>query len=170
MQSFPSLLRRYSQDLSTGKSTLQHAPAGNDVQMMRQISEKSVKTLRPGSLSEQDCHNLLRIGEILFFHPTRFSRTLAAELDLPQEELVRLFRIIRNIKPIQDLLTFESPLRRRVSFLRRELLPENRPMLKAMFTGEVCQPCHVEFHPALMCNLRCRACPGVFSRGPGRTA
>lgn len=105
----------------------------------------------------------LRVAEELFCCPTRPSREIAADLGVTREELVELYRVIRESKTIQNALTFDSAMRRRVSFLRRELLPQNRPLLKAMFSGEVCVPNHIEFHPALMCNLRCRACPNCKS-------
>jgi molybdenum cofactor biosynthesis enzyme MoaA len=51
--------------------------------------------------------------------------------------------------------------------LRQELLTGNLPALEAMFKGDVRLPSHVEFHPALICNLRCRACPNCQSDSQG---
>ncbi|PKN12856.1 MAG: hypothetical protein CVU69_05695 [Deltaproteobacteria bacterium HGW-Deltaproteobacteria-4] len=122
---------------------------------------------RPSEIDEQDWPLVLRLASKLFLEPTRTSRDLAKEFALSRPELVRLYRVIRNIREIQDAWTFDSPLRRRVSFLRRELQPENLPSLQSMFNGEVCLPNHIEFHPALMCNLRCRACPNIQSDSKG---
>ncbi len=115
--------------------------------------------VRPDDICEQDWQLVLPLAETLFVEPTRPSRDLATEFSLSRQELVRLYRIISKIPEIQQAWTFDSPLRRRISFLRRELLPANSTTLKALFNGDVCLPNHVEFHPALICNLRCKACP-----------
>lgn len=109
----------------------------------------------------------LAVAERLFADPTRPSASIAAELKLSAAELIAIYRTIRASRPIQDALTFHSPLRRRVSFLRRELLPGNRATLKTLFDGNVCLPNHVEFHPALVCNLRCKACPNCRADDDG---
>ena len=127
----------------------------------------SAKALGGDKLGDDDCRLILRIADQLFHCPTRPSREIAEELAIDREQLVRLYRAIRDMDLIQEALTFESPLRRRVSFLRRELLPENLPTLYAMFNGSVCMPNHVEFHPALICNLRCRACPNCQTDSNG---
>lgn len=114
---------------------------------------------RPAEIDEQDWSLILQLADRLFLDPTRPSRDLAEEFALPRQELVRLYRIIRTLGQIQEAWTFDSPLRRRISFLRRELLPENNALLKSLFNGDVCPPNQVEFHPALVCNLRCKACP-----------
>lgn len=114
---------------------------------------------KPQEISERDWVLVLRLAEQLFLNPTRTSEDLAGELQLARQELIRLYGMMKNVREIQDAWTFESPLRRRISFLRRELLPENAPMLISLFQGDVCPPNQVEFHPALHCNLRCRACP-----------
>lgn len=119
------------------------------------------------SRDSPDKDRALNVAERLFSCPTKPSREIADELTLSREELTALYRIIRSNRAIQDALTFESPMRRRVSFLRRELLTENIPTLYTMFTGNVCLPNHIEFHPALMCNLRCRACPNCKSDSNG---
>jgi len=124
-------------------------------------------TLAQGAASERDRLLVLRIAEQLFHSPTKPSREIAEELGVTREQLVGLYRVIRGNKAIQDALSFDSPMRRRVSFLRRELLPPNLPTLHGMFSGEVCVPNHIEFHPALMCNLRCRACPNCKSDSDG---
>lgn len=120
-----------------------------------------------GGMSAADRSHIRAIAEELFLRPTRFSRDISDELGLKREELVRLYRIIRNTPRLQDLFTFNSPQRRRISFLRRELLPDNLATLMSMFKGEACFPNHVEFHPALVCNLRCRACPNVQTDANG---
>lgn len=114
---------------------------------------------RPAEIDDQDWPLIQRLAERLFLEPTRPSRDLAEEFSLSRQELVRLYRIIRKTRQIQDVWTFDSPLRRRISFLRRELQPGNAATLAALFRGEVCLPNQVEFHPALLCNLRCKACP-----------
>ncbi len=101
----------------------------------------------------------LAVAERLFADPTLPSTAIADEFQLGADELISIYLAIRQSRPIQDALTFHSPLRRRVSFLRRELLPGNRTTLESLFAGDVCRPNHVEFHPALVCNLRCKACP-----------
>ena len=121
------------------------------------IKEDSARSASGLDAAEQQL--VLRLADRLVREPTRPSRELAADLGLARDDLIRYYRIIRALRPVQELLTFESPLRRRVSFLRRELQPHNIPVLKRMFGGEVCQPNQVEMHPALVCNLRCRACP-----------
>ncbi len=107
----------------------------------------------------RESHLLLRLAASLFQWPTRPSRQVAEELGISRDHLISLYRLIRGNQPIQELLTYESPMRRRISFLRRELMADNLATLYAMFRGEEWLPNHVEFHPALMCNLRCRACP-----------
>jgi len=111
------------------------------------------------TVDERDWPLVLRLAETLFLDPTRPSWELGREFGLTRQELVRLYRAIRNVPEIQEAWTFDSPLRRRISFLRRELLPGNAGILASMFRGEACLPNQVEFHPALVCNLRCRACP-----------
>lgn len=118
-------------------------------------------------LSDGDLALALGVARALFSEPTRSSRELAEDFRVTRDDLLRIYRILRNMPKVQDAWTFDSPLRRRVSFLRRELLPENAATLTALFRGEVCLPCHVEFHPALVCNLRCRACPNIQSDSNG---
>ncbi len=120
-----------------------------------------------GPLADSRLNDALFLAEKLFYDPTRSSKALAAELGLGRGDLVERYRVLRELKSIQNLWSFDSPLRRRVSFLRTQLLPENAPTLHAMFKGEVCLPSHVEFHPALLCNLRCRACPNIKSGSNG---
>ena len=110
-------------------------------------------------LSDGDLALALGVARALFSEPTRSSRDLAEDFQVTRDDLLRIYRILRNMPKVQDAWTFDSPLRRRVSFLRRELLPENAATLTSLFRGEVCLPNQVEFHPALVCNLRCRACP-----------
>lgn len=119
-------------------------------------------------VGERDWSLVLRLAETLFLDPTRPSRDLAREFGLTRQELVRLYRLLRDEPTIQEAWTFDSPLRRRISFLRRELLPGNAGVLASMFRGEVCLPNQVEFHPALVCNLRCRACPNCQPDGNGK--
>ncbi|ADU67189.1 hypothetical protein Selin_2474 [Desulfurispirillum indicum S5] len=118
--------------------------------------------LRHGSTALADTAQsrlALSVAETLFIDPTLPSEDIAKLFGLGCQELIEIYAVIRESRSIQDALTFDSPLRRRVSFLRRELLPDNRTMLGTLFAGDVCLPCHVEFHPALVCNLRCKACP-----------
>jgi MoaA/NifB/PqqE/SkfB family radical SAM enzyme len=165
--SFNSCLLRQAQDLPSSQQLSTGNLAAEESQLIRFIRTQSSKNREIGELNEEDGRLVLRLAGELFLQPARFSRDLAADLTLEREELVRLYRVIRNIREIQDVLTFESPLRRRVSFLRKELLPGNIPMLKAMLNGDICMPSHVEFHPALICNLRCRACPNCQSDSNG---
>lgn len=167
MGSFNSCLLRYAQDVSCSEHLLTDKTAAEETQLIQFIGRDATRKQRIGELSEEDCRLVLRIVGELFLQPARFSRDLAAALSLEREELVRLYRIIRNTREIQDVLTFESPLRRRVSFLRKELLPQNIPTLKAMFNSDICMPSHVEFHPSLVCNLRCRACPNCQADSSG---
>ena len=159
------LLQAVKDDFSI--DDLEQGTASEGIRLMRFLCEEPARRQGAGVLSDGDCRLLMGIAEKLFLHPTKFSCDLAAELDLQREELARLYHIIRDVKQLQDVLTFESPLRRRISFLRRELLPGNSATLSSMFNGESCMPNHVEFHPALMCNLRCRACPNCHSDSNG---
>jgi len=131
------------------------------------LGHESAKSLGLEHLSAQDYQLVLRVAEQLFLCPTKPSREIATELGLERNQLLRLYQIIKNNHKIQELFTHESPQRRRVSFLRRELLPANLPFLEPMFRGEICLPNHVEFHLALMCNLRCRACPNCQTDSNG---
>lgn len=167
MKTFHSFLRRYAQDVFGREDLLPREAVADAIQLMHFLCREPARNLGLNELDDDDCRALLHLSEELFLRPTRFSSDLADELALPREGLARLYRIIKNVQTIQDVLTFESPLRRRISFLRRELLPENAPTLSSMFNGEVCLPRHVEFHPALMCNLRCRACPNTKSDSNG---
>jgi len=159
MKSFSTFLLRLASDFPDRESLPAGETVEEEIRLLRFLSREPAAKLGLAPLSDGDCRNLLLLSEELFLRPTRHSRELAEQLKLSREELLRLYRIIRQIPQIQELLTFESPLRRRVSFLRRELLPANSANLESMFKGEVCLPNHVEFHLALMCNLRCRACP-----------
>ncbi|HBG05750.1 MAG: hypothetical protein A2075_06175 [Geobacteraceae bacterium GWC2_58_44] len=141
--------------------------AAEKIKLIRVLSSNAAGRLPVQELSDEECRLVLRIAAELFVQPSKCSSDLADELVLDREQLVRLYQIIRGVREIQDVLTFESPMRRRVSFLRRELLPENIPTLKAMFSGNVCMPSHVEFHPALICNLRCKACPNIHPDSSG---
>jgi hypothetical protein len=144
MSSFEAALGRYATDHSAGG------------------------VMRPSEISEQDWPLVLGLAGRLFLEPTRPSRELAEEFVLSRQELVRLYKVIRSVREVQEAWTFDSPLRRRISFLRRELLPGNAATLTSMFRGEVCLPNQVEFHPALVCNLRCRACPNCQPDGNGK--
>jgi MoaA/NifB/PqqE/SkfB family radical SAM enzyme len=167
MKSFLSSLMRYAQDVVSREHLLTQESAAEKIKLIRLLCSEAANVLRVDHLSDEDCRLLLQIAGELFLQPSRSSRDLADGLVLERNDLVRFYRIIRNVREIQDVLTFESPMRRRVSFLRKELLPENIPNLKAMFNGEICMPSHVEFHPALVCNLRCKACPNIHSDSDG---
>ncbi len=167
MKSFLSALTRYAQNVITSEHLLTKDSVAEKIRLMRTLCSKATNTQRTDKLSDEDCRLLLQISAELFLQPSRSSKDLAENLVLEREDLVRLYQVIRNIREIQEVLTFESPMRRRVSFLRKELLPENIPALKAMFNGDVSMPSHVEFHPALMCNLRCKACPNCHSDDSG---
>ena len=167
MKSLQSLLLRYAS--ATGPDQ-QLVPAGvvtDDISLIRFLCSEPAKVCGMGELVDDDCRAILCIADRLFHCPTRSSREIADGLSLSREQLTRLYRVIRQTRAIQNALTFESPLRRRISFLRKELLPVNLPTLYAMFNGEVCLPNHVEFHPSLMCNLRCRACPNCQTDSNG---
>lgn len=157
MTSFRSPLPNDTQSAPGRDARLQENRAGKT--LMQLIGSEPAAKLGLENLSDADCQRALRIAEQLFACPTRPSREIARALGLEREKLILLYRAIKSSRAIQDALSFESPMRRRVSFLRRELLPGNLPTLHAMFKGEVCLPNHLEFHPALICNLRCRACP-----------
>jgi wyosine [tRNA(Phe)-imidazoG37] synthetase (radical SAM superfamily) len=161
--SFSLCLQRYLQ----GEHLLTSKFGMEETELIQFIGRESARNPHVGELSDKDCRLVLRLADGLFLQPARFSRDLADTHSLKREELVRLYRIIRNIREIQDVLTFESPMRRRVSFLKKELLPGNIALLKAMFNDGVCMPSHVEFHPSLVCNLRCRACPNCKSDSSG---
>jgi len=165
--SFNSCLLRTAQDVPCGEHLSKGEFTAEETQLIQFIGRESARNLQISEISEENCRLVLRLAGELFLQPAKFSRDLATELSLEREELVRYYRIIRNIRQIQDVLTFESPLRRRVSFLRKELLPGNIPLLKTIFSNEICMPSHVEFHPSLVCNLRCRACPNCRSDGNG---
>jgi MoaA/NifB/PqqE/SkfB family radical SAM enzyme len=163
MKSFNSCLLRCVQDIRCDEQVLTDKFAIEESLLRQHIGKESARNPRIGELSDEDCRLVLRISGELFLRPTRFSMDLAHEYGLEREHLIRLYHIIRNMREIQDVLTFDSPLRRRVSFLHKELLPENLPIIKSMFRGDICLPNHVEFHPALFCNLRCKACPNCHS-------
>lgn len=167
MKSFLSALTRNAQNIISREHLLTQDSAAEKIKLMRFLCSEAANNLGIGRLSDEDCRLLLQISAELFLQPSRSSRDLAEDLVLERADLVRFYQIIRNVREIQDVLTFESLMRRRVSFLRKELLPENIPTLKAMFNGDVCMPSHVEFHPALMCNLRCKACPNCHSDDSG---
>ncbi len=167
MKSFLSALTRYAENVITSEHLLTQDSAAEKIRLMRFLCSKATNKQRADKLSDEDCRLLLRISAELFLQPSSSSRDLAENLVLERDDLVRLYQIIRNVREIQDVLTFESLMRRRISFLRKELLPENIPALKAMFNGDVCMPSHVEFHPALICNLRCKACPNCHSDDSG---
>lgn len=167
MKSFLSSLMRRAQDVICSEQLSAQDSVENKLALMRVLSREAVSNLRLDPLGDEDCRLLLQIARELYLQPTRSSSDLAEDLVLEKDALVRFYKIIRSVREIQDVLTFESPMRRRVSFLRKELLPENIPTLKAMFNGDVCMPSHVEFHPALMCNLRCKACPNCHSDSSG---
>ena len=162
-----SLHGLHAQKVNEGENGAPQAASVNEAGATRFAGRKSAISLGLEELGDEDCRRVLRLADALFLQPTRLSGDLAEELSLTREELVRLYGIIRGARKIQDIWTFDSPLRRRVSFLRRELLPGNLADLKAMFKGDVRLPNHVEFHPALMCNLRCRACPNCKSDSNG---
>jgi MoaA/NifB/PqqE/SkfB family radical SAM enzyme len=167
MKSFLSALTRYAQDSISREHPLLVNSAAEKIGLIRFLSRNAAKDKHVGKISDEDCRLLLLIAGELFLQPSRSSSDLADELVLEREDLLRFYRIIRNVQEIQDVLTFESPMRRRISFLRNELLPENIPTLKAMFAGDICMPSHVEFHPALVCNLRCKACPNILPDSDG---
>jgi MoaA/NifB/PqqE/SkfB family radical SAM enzyme len=167
MKSFLSSLMRYAQDVVSREHLLMQETAAEKIKLIRFLCSEATNDLRVDQPSDEDCRLVLQIAGELFLQPSRSSRDLADELVLEREDLVRFYRIIKNVREIQDVLTFESPMRRRVSFLRKELLPDNIPTLKAMFNGNICMPSHVEFHPALICNLRCKACPNIHSDSGG---
>lgn len=167
MQSLQSLLLRYASETGPDQQPLPAGAVAEETGLIRLLCSEPAMTGGMGELGDDDCRLILRIAEQLFRCPTRSSREIAIELGLGREQLTRLYRVIRHTRAIQNALTFESPLRRRISFLRKELLPGNLPTLYTMFNGEVCLPNHVEFHPALMCNLRCRACPNCQADSGG---
>ena len=168
MKSFYSSLMRQAQDLVAREHLSPQESAAEKIRLIRLLNRSAAADNLPvEELSDEDCRLVLRIAVELFLEPSKSSRDLADELVLDREQLVRLYQVIRNLRKIQDVLTFESPMRRRVSFFRKELLPENIPTLKAMFDGNVCMPSHVEFHPALVCNLRCKACPNIHIDSSG---
>ncbi len=167
MKLFLSSLMRFAQDIVSKEHLLAQDSAAEKIKLARFLSCEAASNLKIDNLSDEDCRLLLQIAGELYLQPSKPSSELAEELVLDRDELVRFYEIIKNVREFQDVLTFESPMRRRVSFLRKELLPENIPTLKAMFNGEVCMPSHVEFHPALMCNLRCKACPNIHSDSGG---
>ena len=168
MKSFYSSLMRQAQDLVARENLAPQDSASGKIRLIRMLNRSAAAGSElPVELSDEECRLVLRIAAELFLQPSKSSRELADELVLEREELVRLYRVIRNLREIQQVLTFDSPLRRRVSFLRRELLPENLATLRAMFQGDACTPSHVEFHPALVCNLRCKACPNIHPDSSG---
>lgn len=167
MKSDAAFLLRYMQNAFGQTEVLKRESPLDEIDLIRILRREAEACLDLDALTKEDVRRVLGIAGTLFLDPTRSSRDLAENFALSRDELIRLYRIIRSMPGIQDLWTFESPLRRRVSFLRRELLPENAPTLLSMFTGETCLPNHVEFHPALMCNLRCRACPNTLSDSNG---
>lgn len=168
MESFQALLRRHVPEAGIDENHLPSSSSADDTQLIRHIiGKRSGEGVETPRLGDDDCRLFLRVAEQLFRDPTRPSREIAAELGINRERLVSLYRAIRNTRVVQNVLTFESPLRRRVSFLRKELLPENIATLYTMFSGGVCLPNHVEFHPALKCNLRCRACPNCRTNNNG---
>ncbi len=167
MKTFLSSLMHYAQDVISREHLTPQDSVADKISLMRFLCRDAVKNLNIPCLSDEDCRLLFQIAYGLFLQPSRSSLELAEELVLEREDLVRFYQIIRNVREIQDVLTFDSPMRRRVSFLRKELLAENLPVLKAMFNGGTCMPSHVEFHPALICNLRCKACPNCHSDDSG---
>ena len=167
MKSFYTALIRHAQDLVVKEHLSPQDSAADKIKLIRLLNQAAAGEPGGEELSDEECRLVLRIAAELFLQPSKTSSDLAEELILDREQLARLYQVIRNLPEIQDLLTFESPMRRRVSFLRRELLPENLPTLKAMFSGDACVPSHVEFHPALVCNLRCKACPNIHPDGSG---
>lgn len=167
MKAFYSSLARQAQDLVAREHLAPLDSAAEKIRLIRLLSRTGAGEPGAGQLSDEDCRLVLRIAAELFLQPSKTSQELSDELILEREQLLRLYQVIRNVREIQEVLTFDSPMRRRVSFLRRELLPENIPTLKAMFSGEACMPSHVEFHPALVCNLRCKACPNIHPDSNG---
>lgn len=167
MKSLQALLLQYALKTSSEGCVLTLQETGDEVSLIRFVCNEPAKALGIDQLDDEDCRLILRIADQLFHCPTRSSREIGDEFALDREHLVRLYKVIRNTPTIQKALTFESPMRRRISFLRKELLPGNIPTLYSMFSGAVCLPNHVEFHPALMCNLRCRACPNCQADSKG---
>ena len=167
MKSFLSALTRTAQRSISREHLLAHYSAAEKIKLMRFLCSNAAKNQGVDTLSDEDCRLLLQISAEFFLQPSKSSRDISEDLVLEKDELIRFYHIIRNVPEIQDVLTFESLMRRRISFLRKELLSENIPTLKAMFNGEVCAPSHVEFHPALVCNLRCKACPNCHSDDSG---
>ena len=159
MKSFQDILKNYSPEIFASNNYAPSKTVMDEIESIRFLCSKPAKSLGMNELRDSDCLSILDVASQIFLCPTKPSEQIALDSALGRDELVRLFRLIKHTGIIQKILTFESPMRRRISFLRQELLPENISTLYTMFNGEVCLPNHVEFHPALMCNLRCRACP-----------
>ena len=112
------------------------------------------------SVSSEARLNLLLVMRDLALNPELKAEDIAKKLNIKKDELISTYRLIRDTKPIQDILIRDARYPGLI-YLTKELLT-NASRIKDILEGKMVYPTIVEWHPGERCNSNCVFC---YSRG-----
>ena len=128
-----------------------------------QVLEILGKVLKEENLS----FILTRLGEKfllvtrqLFLRPDSKAQDLISQFNLTKDELIDIYRILRIVQPLQDLIVNETEYAGFVNEMKNLLRYSDR--LEKIFANQVVYPVIVEWHPGETCDSNCIFC---YSRG-----
>ena len=83
-------------------------------------------------------------------------RDLNKDNDVTNNEIIGLYKLIRENETIQNILRYDSPY---VNFymIMHQILEDEERLMKVL-KNEVVYPAVLEYHPSLKCQLNCEFC------------
>ncbi|MBF0490981.1 MAG: hypothetical protein HQL15_10325, partial [Candidatus Omnitrophica bacterium] len=121
------------------------------------IENAEVKQLQALLLDRTSRSLVIAVTEALGANPFITSEELGKSLNIDQEQLLGIYRYMKDSPLVQAWLTKRAPCARYIGILG-DVLGEDRGFWEAVLKGQVVAPLEVEFHPSLFCNLKCEHC------------